>query len=289
MGRTAKPMSTGEVYAPLLKEHVDVPMLDIERFYGRKLSTARDAMGEPIRVPAEAGMTELRRRIEEPGRYRVAARDPATGNDLVYSDHDLQPLDEGGSDEDEEANEPMPEQTSRSMPWREVSEHAYVGHLHDTINNLRDQLREAASRAERDVRYERERADSVVKEEKARADEMLKALQARTDAQLQAVEAKVAEENRSLRERCDAAVKFGHDAEVKLAAYTARLDASEANVDRLEAQLAELKDEVDGAREVAAELKRRSEEKGFSPLEAMAELDQALDLLTKTFDRVRGE
>lgn len=295
MGRTAEPRSTGGVYAPLLGERVAVSVLYVGRFDGRRVKPVKDAGGEQITVPVEAGMSELRSRISEPGRYRVSARDVETNDCLSFSEYRLKPLDaseheperrsdpvrelEPEPDDEWEESEPMPERRTRSKPWRgEVSEHAYVGHLHETINDLRDQLRESASRAERDVRYERERAESGVK-----------AAQERADAQLKAEKDKAAEETRSLREKCEAASKLASDAQIKLSAYVARLDASERRADMLEAQLAEMKEEVENARELAVQLKAKAEDGGFSPIDAFMQMDQALDVIGKTAERFKGD
>lgn len=277
MGRRSSRGSTEAVYAPLLGRDVACSVLHIGRLRGKKLEPAIDAGGDPIELPADAGMAELRRRVAEPGRYRVEARYPGTRDRLAYSDHDVQPLDDEPEPE-RRATEPMAERTSRSRPMREVSEHAYVGHLHDTINNLRDQLRDASTRSDRELRYERDRADAA-----------LKAMQERADAEVKAVQARADVETRSLREKCEAAVKKAFDAEVKLAGTAARLDAKSQRVDELETQLGELKEEIDSVRQLAAELKIKADEAGFSPLDAFAHLDQALDLMGNTIDRFKDD
>lgn len=288
MGRTASRRPTGAVYAPLLGRAVACSVLHVGRLRGTKLEPAVDAEGDPIELPADAGMAELRRRITEPGRYRVEARYPGTMDRLAYSDHDVQPI-EDEPESEWGATEPMTERTSRSRSMGEVSEHAYVGHLHDTINNLRDQLREANTRSDRDIRYERERAESALKALQERADAEVRAVQARADVEVKGMQARVDAETRSLRDKCEAAVKQAYDAEVRLAGSAARLEAKSHRVTELESQLAELKEEIDSVRQLAAELKIKADEAGFSPLDAFAHLDKALDLIGSTVERFKDK
>lgn len=285
MGRSASRRATGAVYAPLLGRTVACSVLHVGRLRGTKLEPALDAVGDAIELRADASMAELRRRVTEPGCYRVEARHPGTRDRIAYSDHEVEPLDDRESGW--RTSEPMTERTSRSM--REVSEHAYVGHLHDTINNLRDQLREASTRSDREIRYERERAEVAFKALQERADAEVRAVQARADAEVKGLQARVEVETRSLRDKCEAAVKQAYDAEVRLAGSAARLEAKSQRVTELEAQLAELKEEIEGVRQLAAELKIKAEEAGFSPLEALAHLDKAVDFIGRATERFKDK
>lgn len=234
MGRPPSRRATGAAYAPLLGRTVACSVLHVGRLRGTKLESALDAAGDPIDLRADAGMAELRRRVTEPGRYRVEARHPGTRDRIAYSDHEVEPLDDRESGW--RTSEPMIERTSRSM--REVSEHAHVGHLHDTINNLRDQLREASTRSDREIRYERERAEVALKALQERADAEVRVVQARADAEVKGLQPRVEVKTRSLRDKCEAAVKQVYDAEVRLAGSAARLEAKSQRVIELEAQLA---------------------------------------------------
>ena len=76
---------------------------------------------------------------------------------------------------------------------------------------------------------------------------------------------------------------------VRLAGSAARLEAKSQRVTELEAQLAELKEEIEGVRQLAAELKIKAEEAGFSPLEALAHLDKAVDFIGRATERFKDK
>lgn len=234
------------VFAPLIGRHVECDILHVSRYSGKALEPAFDEDGQPIELLADDDMPELLRRICEPGRYRVAARDPQTRQYIAYKDYLLRP---------------RPKQNTQQRG--EASDQGYINHLRDNINDLREQLREAQARAERDIRYERDRAEEAIRTARERTDEAM----------------------RTAREQIDAATRKAYEAEVKLASYGARLDARETRVAELEHQISEMKGEVESARELATELKQKAEASEFSPFDALVQVDQALDVLGKTIDR----
>lgn len=224
------------VFAPLLGRHIECDTLQVTRFKGKTLEPAYDEDGEAIELLADDEMPELIRRITEPGRYRVSARDPQTKQYVTFKDYLLRPRPKA------------PAQPGA----RPEGEHNYVSHLRDTIGELREQLRDLQTRADRDIRYERERADEAV---------------------------------RRAREHSDATTTKAHDAEVKVAGYSARLEARDQRIGVLEEQLAEMKAEFENARELSAALRKKAEEAEFSPLDALMQMDQALDVIGKTAER----
>lgn len=259
MGSTRKKGRNGAVYAPLVGRHVTCPTLQVVLMKGRRQMPALDVEGERITLPRDAELTDLEALVAEPGCYRVIARDPATNRQVGHLDH----LIEHDSPAPVSSRPAHTTRRSTPTPYAALSEHAYLGHLHETINSLRDQLREMTARAERDIRYERERADVGIKAAQDRA----------------------ADEIRLLREKHEAVAKQAFDANVKLSAYVARLDGRERRIDDLESQLAEMKEEVENAREVTAEMRRQAETTSFDPLSAIMQVDQALDLAAKAAAR----
>lgn len=260
MSFTEEPSSQGG-YAPLIGRHVACESLDVFVMRGRRPVVARSADGVPIVLPREAELVDLEDLIDEAGCYRVVARDPETRHFLTHKDHHVQPTPAASPmsarpQAPRAERAPSPVSMPTPMPYGAMSEHGYLAHLHETINNLRDQLREAATRADRDIRYERERADAGIK---------------------------------ATHEACEAVRKQAFDANVKLSAYVARLEARDQRIDDLEAQLAEMKEEVDNARALAAELKVQAENSGFDPFDAFMQVDQALDIAAKTANRFKGD
>lgn len=86
-------------------------------------------------------------------------------------------------------------------------------------------------------------------------------------------------------ERVDEARRKAHEAEVLVAGYTARLEARDLRIAELEAQITDMKAEVHNARRLAEELKHKADDAEFSPLDAILQMDQALDVIGKTADR----
>lgn len=235
------------VFAPLVGKHVSCARLEIARINGKRLEPVHDSYGQPLELPAEEEMHDLIERIPSPGRYRVIARAPGSDEIITYADYMLEPS--------HGPPRPKPQRRSHSppsMPYVPGPDHGFIAHLHETINNQRDHIRELTARADRDVRYERERAEERV---------------------------------RLMLEKCETATRQAHDAEVKVASFSARLEAREQRVGELEAQLAEMKAEVEVARDLAAELRLKAEESEFSPLDALMQMDQALDVIGKTAER----
>lgn len=246
------------IYAPLIERHVPCPTLEVLLLKGSKPTTAYDAKGRPLVVAREADLSDLAASVTEPGCYRVIARRPGSNAYITEKDHSVTPAMLGNGaprNGAHVAHQPaLAQVTPPPTPYGAVSEHAYVGHLHQTINDLKDALREATSRADRDVRYERERADAGIK---------------------------------AAQEKCEAAVKAASDANIKLAAYGARLDGSQRRCGELEDQLDVLRAEVEAARLMAAELKQKAEEGEFSPIDAFMQVDQAFDLIDKAATRFK--
>lgn len=256
----AKDKARQSGYAPLIEQTVECSTLEVFVMSGRKPIVARSADGAPIVLRREAELSDLEQAVQESGCYRVVARHPETHDYLTHKDHRVRVLAAAPSPVRHPHTPPVSEHAfaprPTPMPYGAMSEHGYLAHLHETINNLRDQLREAATRADRDIRYERERADAGIK---------------------------------ATQEACDAVRKQAFDANVKLSAYVARLEARDQRIDDLEAQLAEMKEEVDNARTLATELKRQSESSGFDPFDAFMQMDQALDIAAKTANRFKGD
>ena len=249
MTRDHRTLPFGPTYAPLLGRMVECATLHVSRFIGRKLKPARDEGGRVIELPVGAELPDLRRRVAAPGRYRVSARDPTTGNQMAHSDYALAP----------DAPKPLPVERAPEPPAMApyfmpsiALDRGYVAMLHETADSLRDQLRESRMRADREIDEERERAD----------------------ARLRASE----EERKALAARA-------YNAEVRLAGVGARLEERDARIARLEREIAELKAEVAKARSLAAEMKRKAKEAAFSPLDALAHVDQALDVIGKAAER----
>lgn len=248
------------LYAPLIERHVPCPTLEVMLLKGSKPTPAYDARGRPLVVAREADLSDLAASVTEPGCYRVLARHPKSHAYITEKDHSVTPamLGKGAAHAGPRVlaqAAPVHAAPAHSTPYAAVSEHAYVGHLHQTINDLKDALREATSRADRDIRYERERADAGIK---------------------------------AAQEKCEAAVKAASDANIKLAAYGARLDGSQRRCTELEDQLEVLRSEVEAARLMAAELKQKAEEGEFSPVDAFMQVDQAFDLIDKTANRFKN-
>jgi hypothetical protein len=225
------------VFAPLIGRHVECDTLQVSRFNGKNLEPAFDEDGQPIELLVDEDMPELIRRICEPGRYRVAARDPHTKQYITFKDFLLRP---------------RLKQATPPAARSEGSDSNYLNHLRDSLSELREQMREQQARAERDILYERERATEAL---------------------------------RAAREQIDAATRKAHEAEVKMASYSARLEARDQRLGDLEEQVAEMKAEIENARELAAELKKKAEQSEFSPLDALMQMDQALDVIGKTAER----
>ena len=249
MTRDYRTLPFGPSYAPLLGRMVECATLHVSRFSGRKLKPARDEGGRVIELPVGAELPDLQRRVAAPGRYRVSARDPTTGDHMAHSDYAFAP-DAPKPSPIERAPEP-PVMAPYFMPSIE-SDRGYIAMMHETANSLRDQLRETRMQADREIDGQRERADA-----KLRASE---------------------EERKALAARA-------HDAEVRLARLGVWLEEREARVARLEREVAELKAEVAQARRQAAEQKRKAQEVAFSPLDALAHVDQALDVIGKAAER----
>jgi len=125
-------------------------------------------------------------------------------------------------------------------------------------------------------------------EAKARAEQLLQDERGRSDDRVRELRDARDVLEKSLREQVDAAKARSHDAEVKCAAMASRLESRDERVAQLEDQIAEMKAEVGKAQALAAELKQKAEEAEFSPLDAIMQMDQALDVLGKTAERFGG-
>jgi len=125
-------------------------------------------------------------------------------------------------------------------------------------------------------------------EAKARAEQLLQDERGRNDDRIRELREARDVLERSLREQVDAAKARSHDAEVKCAAMASRLESRDERVAQLEDQIAEMKSEVGKAQALTAELKQKAEEAEFSPLDAIMQMDQALDVLGKTAERFGG-
>lgn len=256
---TRKP---GQVFVPLVGRHLESVELELTRYNGKRFEPATDASEEPIDLSIEDEITDIVGRIPTAGRYRVIARSPATQEIVAYAEYNLEPQSSARVRAPRRAASlPLPMQS----PYALGPEHGYIAHLHETISSQRDQIRDLTTRAERDVRYERERAD-----------EHIRLMQEKHELA-----------SRSLQERFDATTRVAHDAEVKLASFAARLDSRNHRIADLEEQVAEMKAEIEQARDLAAELKRKASESEFSPLEALMQMDQALDVIGKTAERFK--
>ncbi|MEZ4437405.1 MAG: hypothetical protein R3F65_33850 [bacterium] len=131
--------------------------------------------------------------------------------------------------------------------------------------------------------YQKQTADALAAKqaaETALADE-----RRRLDDQLREERRHGAQVADLLREQADDARKRAHDIEVRMAGLMSRLEAREERLEQLEAQLAEMKAEVANAQQLTAELKKKADDAEFSPLEAIMQMDQALEVLGKTAER----
>jgi hypothetical protein len=244
------PRRPGQVFAPLVGRLLNGAELELVRVNGKRFEPALDASGQPIELNVDDEMADLVERIPTAGRYRVIAREPMSNDVITYADYQLEPQSVSRPRPQRQAHSPPP--PPPKMAYMPPPEHGFIAHLHETINNQRDQIRDITTRADRDVRYERERADDRI---------------------------------RVMQDKCEVAVKQAHDAEVKAASVSARLDARTQRVGELEEQVAEMKAEIEQVRELAAELKLKAEESEFSPLDALMQMDQALDVIGKTAER----
>lgn len=139
-----------------------------------------------------------------------------------------------------------------------------VAVLRETERHLRDQLREGRRRADDELREAYERADRVLTRERERGEEALRASEERRDA---------------WRVRA-------YEAEVRLASASAWLEEREARIEALERQVAELRAEVASARMRAAGGQQGVDERGFSALDALSQMDQAIELIGRTAERL---
>lgn len=252
--------SPDPIFAPLLDRHVECATLSVSRFRGRNLEPAFDSDGQHIELLADDEMPDLLNRITEQGRYRVAARDPRTKQYVAYKDYLLRPR--------------RPDRPARP----EAPDNSLIEHLRDMVDDLRERLRDTQTRADRDIKFERERADATITTIRENADASTRAAGERADEAVRAAHG-----------QREAAIKKAYEAEVKLAGLTARLEARDQRVVELEDQLTEMKADVENARELAAELKLKADESGFSPLDALMQMDQALDVIGKTAERFGGK
>lgn len=137
-------------------------------------------------------------------------------------------------------------------PVERPADHDMIAELRDQVRHLREQLRDDKTRYDEALRHERQSA---------------------VDARQFAAE------------RVDEARRKAHEAEVLVAGYTARLEARDLRIAELEAQITDMKAEVHNARRLAEELKHKADDAEFSPLDAILQMDQALDVIGKTADR----
>ena len=114
-----------------------------------------------------------------------------------------------------------------------------------------------------ELRRERDRMDNALRQERDRFSEMQSLMRDRIE------------------ETRDRASK----AAVELAGMAARLEARDQRVAELEAQLEDMRAEVLRAQELASELRRKADDAEFSPLDAIMQMDQALDVIGKTAER----
>ncbi|MEZ4437112.1 MAG: hypothetical protein R3F65_32345 [bacterium] len=314
MTRDHRPMPYGSVYAPLLGRMVECATLHVARFGGRRFKPARDEGGRVIELPVAAELGELERRVAAPGRYRVSARDPTSGNLMAHSDYVLGPEPEASAPslagqmfmpaevvscvgpvrtherigrmaespavkpmhrparmvERPGAREPLP---FPRAPEPRVAVPAYgapvapepghVAMLYETIGHLRGQLRAHRTRADDERREEVARAMRAISEERERGEAALRASE---------------EARETWRARA-------FEAEVRLAGASAWLDEREAQVARLERRVGELEAEVASARREAAGLRQSVGERALSPLDALGQMDEAIDVIGKAAQR----
>lgn len=338
MTRDHRPKPSGPVYAPLLGRMVECASLHVARFRGRKLKLVRDEGGRVIELRVTATLDDLKQRIATPGRYRVSARDPTSGNLLAHSDYEVGPVtgasapppDAPVSDRASVPVEVPPETPARPEPaavvqpregvpvprterhadppvavksspaprqprpsgdwppsvheradppepWLRSRAHAPALARYEVSSapeaaidimlretrHLRDQLRQCRMQADEELREARERSEAVIAAERERSEAALRA----SEGAREAWRARACE------------------AEVRLAGASAWLEEREARIAALERQVAELKDEAASARMLAARTKQTAAEAAFSPLDALSQMDQAIELIGKTAER----
>lgn len=123
----------------------------------------------------------------------------------------------------------------------------------------------------------RVKAEDALREERQRSDARIDAMRKEHQAHLEALRGQLDAEREKYR------VADGDRVEAQ-----AHLDNRVEQVTTLQAQIDEMKADVAKAQALTAELKKKAEDNEFSPLDAIMQMDQALDVLGKTAERFGG-
>lgn len=128
----------------------------------------------------------------------------------------------------------------------------------------------------------------VADEGRAKAEKALDDERRRSDARLEEVRKEHRALVEALRGQLDAERERFRVADGDRVEAQAHLENRVEQVTALQAQIEEMKADVAKAQALTAELKKKAEEAEFSPLDAIMQMDQALDVLGKTAERFGG-
>ena len=248
-------------YAPLLDTEVTCPLLDVYELDGDDWRPAYDHEDTLIQLLVTEGVRELSERIIRPGRYRVLARHPRTKRMIKRKDWNLRP---------------SRRSTSSAAPALQIMG-VYQQQARDAMH--------AHARVEKSMVEERQRFDAQLEAERKAHIGQLEAERKHHESMLASIRERADNDVKVLRDLLDEARLQGHKAEVTMASLSSRLEARDERVIQLEDQLEELRAEVGRAQGVAAELKKKADDNEFSPLDAIMQMDQALEVLGKTAER----
>lgn len=248
-------------YAPLLDTEVACALLDVYELDGHDWRPAYDHEDTLIQLLVTEGVRELSERIIRPGRYRVLARHPRTKRMITRKDWNLRP---------------SRRSSSSATPAFQIMG-VYQQQARDSMA--------AHARVEKSMMEERKRFDEQLEAERKAHNGQLEAERKHHESMLLAIRERAETEVKLMREQLDAAKEQAHKAEVTMASLSSRLEARDERVIQLEDQLSELQTEVMRTKGIAADLKQRADDNEFSPLDAILQMDQALDVLGKTAER----
>jgi len=248
-------------YAPLLDTDVVCTLLDVYELEGDEWRPAYDHEDTLIQLLVTEGVRELSERVIRPGRYRVVARNQRTKRMITRKDWNIRP--------------------SRRSSTSATPAFQIMG----VYQQQARAAMHAHARVEKSMMEERKRFDEQLEAERKAHTGQLEAERKHHEAMLTAIRERADSEVKSMRDQLDTARTQGHKAEVTMASLGSRLEARDERVIQLEDQLEELRAEVMRAQGLAADLKQKADDSEFSPLDAILQMDQALEVLGKTAER----
>jgi len=129
--------------------------------------------------------------------------------------------------------------------------------------------------------------DRIAEAQRQRQDavDQLREERKRWDATLDAERKRSAAMENLAREQVERARERARESDIELAGLRAMVQARQHRIGDLEDQLADMKSEVEEAQVLTADLKKKAKDNDFSPLDAILQMDQALEVLGKTAER----